>query len=280
MKAKLEWVQRFLKKWSLMVFIITLGACSSTFSGGQWLQNAWDGKKSTPKESRQKTASVAKPKKKRAKQHPLLAGGRWLEEAWSGKKSSRSYQYKKQSGGNIWSQDNPRISKFRKYYSSSKSSIVRVSLQRSEKYMPYIIKTFKKHKLPLELAYLPMLESAFKTDAVSPTGARGLWQFITSTAKEQGLKVGWLRDERYDWKKATHAAALYLVQLKKRYRGDWELVLASYNGGPNYVARQIKQQKTRNYWKLKLRQEPYEYVPRFLAMLQVARRKYPQLYQI
>ena len=266
---------QMINKYLFIIFIITIGSCSSIFSGGRWLEEAWSGKKSTPQKSRIKPNSYSQ-----KKPNPLLAGGRWLEEAWSGKKTKTFKQYRPKSGQSIWLQNNPRIAKFRKYYSSNQSSIVLISLQRSEKYMPYIIKEFRKHKLPLELAYLPMLESAFKPDAISPTGAKGLWQFITSTAKEHGLKIGWFRDERYDWKKATDAAALYLAQLGKRYRGNWELVLASYNGGPNYVQDQMRRQKTSNYWKLKLRREPYEYVPRFLAMLQVAQSKYPRFYQI
>jgi membrane-bound lytic murein transglycosylase D len=123
-----------------------------------------------------------------------------------------------------------------------------------------------------------MLESCFDAEAESRTGALGLWQFNDITAKEFKLDQGVLSDDRLDWKKSTHAAAEYFNRLGKRFDYDWALALAGYNGGPNYVAKQMKAQGVDNYWDLKLREEPYQYVPKFIAMLKVAREKYPELY--
>ena len=92
------------------------------------------------------------------------------------------------------------------------------------------------------------------------------------------LDQGVLVDDRYDWKKSTLAAAEYFERLGKRFDYDWALALAAYNGGPNYLAKTMKQQGKDNYWDLKLREEPQNYVPKFLAMLQVAKEKYPSLY--
>tara|TARA_B100001765_G_scaffold20279_1_gene11634 strand:- start:224 stop:577 length:354 start_codon:yes stop_codon:yes gene_type:complete len=105
-----------------------------------------------------------------------------------------------------------------------------------------------------------------------------MWQFTKTTAEDYGLHVGWLSDDRLNWRKATDSAARYLKKLGKIFDNNWELALAGYNGGPGYMVKEIKSQGTRNFWKLKLRKETHEYVPKFLAMLSVARKRYPELY--
>ncbi len=184
-------------------------------------------------------------------------------------------QYKNQT---VWKQSNPRINKFVQVY--SKNNHVKSCLNRasSKRYLNYIHKVFYKYKLPPELAHLPILESCFDTKAKSVTGARGMWQFTRSTGEEYGLSVGFLSDDRLNWRKATHSAARYLKKLGDIFNKNWELALAGYNGGPNYMKRQMKSQGTRNFWKLKLRKETHEFVPKFLAMLTVARKKYPEMY--
>ena len=184
-------------------------------------------------------------------------------------------QYKNQT---VWKQSNPRINKFVQVY--SKNNHVKSCLNRasSKRYLNYIHKVFYKYKLPPELAHLPILESCFDTKAKSVTGARGMWQFTRSTGEEYGLSVGFLSDDRLNWRKSTHSAARYLKKLGDIFNKNWELALAGYNGGPNYMKRQMKSQGTRNFWKLKLRKETHEFVPKFLAMLIVARKKYPEMY--
>ena len=183
-------------------------------------------------------------------------------------------QYKNQT---VWEQSNPRINKFVQIY--SRNTHVKTCLNRasSKRYLNYIHRVFYNYKLPPELVYLPILESCFDTKADSGR-ARGMWQFTKSTGEEYGLSAGFLSDERLNWKKATHSAARYLKKLGDMFNSNWELALAGYNGGPNYMKRQMKSQGTRNFWKLKLRKETYEYVPKFLAMLKVARNKYPEMY--
>ena len=105
-----------------------------------------------------------------------------------------------------------------------------------------------------------------------------MWQFTRSTGEEYGLSVGFLSDDRLNWRKATHSAARYLKKLGDIFNRNCELALAGYNGGPNYMKRQMKSQGTRNFWKLKLRKETHEFVPKFLAMLKVARNQYPEMY--
>ena len=183
-------------------------------------------------------------------------------------------QYKNQT---VWKQSNPRINKYVQVY--SKNNHVKICLNRasSKRYLNYIHRVFYQYKLPPELAHLPILESCFDTKADSGH-ARGMWQFIRSTGEEYGLSVGFFSDERLNWRKATHSAARYLKKLGDMFNRNWELALAGYNGGPNYMKRQMESQGTGNFWKLKLRKETHEYVPKFLAMLKVARNKFPEMY--
>ena len=178
----------------------------------------------------------------------------------------------------IWKQSNSRIKKYVQVYSNNKH--VKVCLDRAadSRYLHYIHRVFYKYDLPPELAHLPILESCFDTRAVSWTGARGMWQFTKATAKDYGLRVSPLSDDRFNWRKSTHSAARYLKKLGEMFDNNWELALAGYNGGPGYMSQQIKSQGTRNFWELELRKETRNYVPKFLAMLSVARKRYPELY--
>ena len=142
--------------------------------------------------------------------------------------------------------------------------------------MPTIAREFQRRRLPLELAYLPMLESLFGNRADSGN-AKGMWQFTPQTAKEMGLRVGFMVDERLNWRKATAAAASYLDRIGRKFNYNWALALAAYNGGPNYMEKEMRRQRSWNFWDLRLRKETAEYVPRFIAMLQVAKEKYPEL---
>jgi membrane-bound lytic murein transglycosylase D len=107
--------------------------------------------------------------------------------------------------------------------------------------------------------------------------ARGLWQFTRQTAEHMGLEVGAFSDERMNWHKATVAAAEYLDQLGQRFNYNWALALAAYNGGPGTVEDAMRTQRTWDFFQLRLRRETHEYVPRFVAMVQVAKEKYPHL---
>jgi hypothetical protein len=174
----------------------------------------------------------------------------------------------------VWTQTNPRIYQFVKQYKSGKH--VEISLKRAQTYMPHIQKVFKTYHLPPQLGYLPVLESGFNVEADSGH-ARGLWQFTKDTAQQYGLKVDRFQDERLNGEKSTEAAAKYLTDLGKRFDDNWELALAAYNGGPGYIERATRSQNTRNFWKLKLCPETTAYVPRFIAILHVARENYPHL---
>jgi membrane-bound lytic murein transglycosylase D len=150
------------------------------------------------------------------------------------------------------------------------------SLSRGTKYLPMIQDVFRAEGLPLDLAYIPVIESGFKPTALSRASAKGPWQFMKPTAREQGLKFDWYIDERSDPEKATVAAAKYLKSLHKLFDGDWHLVLAAYNGGLGRVQRAIKRSGKEDFWSLSstskyLPRETREYVPLILAAIVVAR---------
>src|SRR5436189_5590797 len=149
-------------------------------------------------------------------------------------------------------------------------------MRRGSKYLPMIQNVFRAEGLPLDLAYVPLVESAFKPNALSRAKAKGVWQFMTGTALENGLQRDWYIDERSDPEKATAAAAKYLRTLSKLFGGDWHLALASYNGGPGRLQGPLKNWRVDNFWKLAekprvLPRETREYVPMILAAIVIAR---------
>jgi membrane-bound lytic murein transglycosylase D len=149
----------------------------------------------------------------------------------------------------------------------------RESLKRSGGFRPQILEMLKKAGLPEELSWLPLIESGFKVNALSPARALGLWQFIPSTGYKFGLKRDLFVDERLDPVKSTEAAIEYLKELHQMF-GDWTTVLAAYNCGEGRVLRIIRDQNVNyldNFWDLyeRLPRETARYVPRFLATLHV-----------
>jgi len=149
-------------------------------------------------------------------------------------------------------------------------------LTRGTKYLPMIQSVFRAEGLPLDLAYIPIIESGFKPNAVSRASAKGPWQFMKATALENGLHHDWYIDERSDPEKATLAAAKYLKTLNKLFDGDWNLVLAAYNGGLGRVQRAVKRSGVEDFWELSqssryLPKETREYVPLILAAIIVAK---------
>ena len=156
------------------------------------------------------------------------------------------------------------------------------SYRRSGLYRPMIVRELKKAGLPEELSWLPLIESGFKTKALSRARALGLWQFIPSTGYKFGLRRTVWVDDRLDPEKATAAAIAYLSELHEIF-GDWSTVLAAYNCGEGAVLRAIKRQKINyldNFWDLyqRLPMETARYVPRFLATLHII--KNPKKYGI
>ena len=143
----------------------------------------------------------------------------------------------------------------------------------SGKYRPYIVQQMRKAGLPEDLSWLPLIESGFKTRALSRARALGLWQFIASTAYRFDLRRDRWVDQRMDPELSTQAAINYLSSLHELF-GDWTTVLAAYNCGEGNVLRRIRQQRVNyldDFWDLYLRLplETARYVPRFLAALHI-----------
>ena len=134
-------------------------------------------------------------------------------------------------------------------------------------YFPLFEQQLDKYDLPLEFKYLAIIESALNPKARSHSGASGLWQFMYLTGKEYGLDVTSYVDERQDPLMATQAACEYFVKLYNTF-GDWNLVLAAYNGGPGYIQRKINSVGSSNFWELHphLRRETRNYIPSFIAV--------------
>lgn len=135
-------------------------------------------------------------------------------------------------------------------------------------YEPIFEEALAKEGMPLELKYLPIIESALNPNAVSPAGAAGLWQFIISTGRGMGLEINSLVDERRDTYKASQKAAEFLKSLYKTY-GDWSLAIAAYNCGPGNVNKAIRRSGggEKDYWEIYnyLPKETRGYVPAFIA---------------
>jgi hypothetical protein len=147
-------------------------------------------------------------------------------------------------------------------------------MKRANRAFPIIEPILKQYGVPDDFKYLAVIESAL-TNAVSPSGAKGVWQFMPDTAKEKGMEVNEGVDERYHLQKATEAACKYLVAAKQKF-GNWTLAAASYNGGMNGVNTKIVEQQVTDYYDLLLTDETSRYVFRILALKEIM--KHPELY--
>jgi hypothetical protein len=142
-------------------------------------------------------------------------------------------------------------------------------IKRANKVFPIIEPILAKYGVPDDFKYLAVIESSL-VNAVSPAGARGVWQFMPATAKEKGMEVSDEVDERYHLEKSTEAACKYLLDAKNKF-GNWTLAAASYNGGMTGVNKQIEMQKVTNYYDLLLNDETSRYVFRILALKEIMR---------
>ncbi len=159
------------------------------------------------------------------------------------------------------------VQKFIDQYCERMRRSVSIMLGASNFYTPIFEDALESYGVPLELKYLPIIESALNPGATSRVGAAGLWQFMPTTGKKYGLEVTSLIDERRDPIKASYAAARMLKELYKIF-GDWTLVIASYNCGPGNVSKAIKRAGgVKDYWTIYpyLPRETRGYVPAFIA---------------
>jgi membrane-bound lytic murein transglycosylase D len=170
---------------------------------------------------------------------------------------------------------NEKVLRYVELFQGRLREFLAAGLERGAQYLPMIQSVFRAEGLPLDLAYIPLIESAFKPTALSRAKAKGVWQFMSATAAENGLKRDWFIDERSDPEKATVAAAKYLKALYRMF-DDWHLAMASYNGGPGRLQRAVKRSGRGEFWELSsttkfLPRETREYVPMILAAVIIAK---------
>jgi hypothetical protein len=137
----------------------------------------------------------------------------------------------------------------------------------ANKWFPIIEPILKKHGIPADFKYMPLVESGLKS-GTSPKGAKGYWQFMPNTARDFGLKVNAAVDERQDIEKSTIAAAKYLKSLYREF-GSWTLAAAAYNIGEGGLRKQMKHQKQDNYFKIKFNRETASYVYKLIAVKEI-----------
>jgi len=171
---------------------------------------------------------------------------------------------------------NQRVLSYIELFQGKLHDFIDTGMRNGSKYLPMIQKIFAAQGLPPDLAYVPLVESAFRPEAISRASAKGVWQFMKGTALENGLRHDWYIDERSNPEKATVAAANYLKTLGVTFNGDWQLALASYNSGPGRVQKAIKNVGRADFWSLSARpsalpRETREYVPMILAAIVIAR---------
>ena len=149
---------------------------------------------------------------------------------------------------------------------------VSTGLSRAGDYLPMIRAKFRAAGLPVEISYLPLIESAFSVKAYSRARAHGMWQFMSATGRYYGLEIGSLVDERRDPVRSTEAAVAYLTDLYREF-DDWYLALAAYNSGSGNVRRAIRKSGSRDFWTLQryLPRETRSYVPAFIASIIIAK---------
>lgn len=187
-----------------------------------------------------------------------------------------------EDSGNLWERiaagttlpplDSPYTKRHEQWFANNPEYMENM-VNRARLYLYYIVEEVQKRGMPMEIALLPAIESAYQPHAYSRARAVGLWQFIPSTGRLYGLKANWWYDGRRDVMASTQAALDYLEKLNKDFNGDWQLTLAAYNCGEGKVARLMAQNRRKGlpttYQYLKLPRETKNYVPKLMAMVNI-----------
>ncbi len=173
------------------------------------------------------------------------------------------------AGFKLEASDHGRVVTARSWYQRHQDYLDRVAT-RATPYLHYIVDEIEKRDMPMEIALLPVVESAFDPYAYSHGRASGLWQFIPATGRQYGLKQNWWYDGRRDVVESTRAALDYLEYLHRYFDGDWLLALAAYNTGEGNVARAVRRNKAAgkptDFFSLRLPAETRSYAPKLLAL--------------
>lgn len=177
-----------------------------------------------------------------------------------------------QDFGLQYNADQKRIAVQKKWFETHPRYLERVS-KRAEPFLYLVVHQLKQADMPMELALLPVVESAYDPFAYSQGRAAGMWQFISGTGDRFGLQQDWWYDGRRDVLASTKAAIAYLKYLHHMFHGDWLKALAAYNSGEGRVMRAVAYNKRRgrdtSFWSLRLPRETRAYVPRLLALAEI-----------
>ena len=166
--------------------------------------------------------------------------------------------------------DNARVRKWEQYYAERPDYVGRMT-ERGGRYLYHVVEELEKRNMPIDLALLPFVESAFNPQAMSVARAAGMWQFMPSTGRIYALKQNAFRDDRRDVLASTRAALDYLERLGVMFNGDWQLALAAYNWGEGNVKRALQRKRYPNapsvYESLRgMPAETRDYVPKLQAV--------------
>ena len=169
---------------------------------------------------------------------------------------------------------NKQVEFYLDFFQNKQKSTFTRWLERSGRYLPMMQAQLKKAGLPLDLVYLPMIESGYSLTAYSRAHAAGPWQFIRSTGRMYGLEINSYMDERRNPVKSTQAAIAFLSDLYDKF-GDWHLAVAAYNAGGGKINKGLKRYKTDNFWDLAqkryLKLETKRYVPKLIAAILISK---------
>ena len=171
--------------------------------------------------------------------------------------------------------ENQRVASQRDWFVKHPTYLTRVA-KRAKPFLFYIVEALEENDIPIEIALLPIVESAFDPFAYSHGRASGMWQFVPGTGKRFGMKQNWWYDGRRDVVASTQGAIAYLKYLNKFFDGDWMLALAAYNSGEGRVRRAVRKNQKKNlptdFWSLDLPKETRAYVPKLLALADIVKR--------
>lgn len=151
-------------------------------------------------------------------------------------------------------------------------------IKRANRVFPVIEPILKKNGVPDDFKYLAVIESGL-VNVTSPSGAKGVWQFMPETAKQMGMEVNDMVDERYHLEKSTELACQYLLKAKAKF-GNWTMAAASYNGGMNGMDRFMEAQKVNDYYDLLVNEETSRYVFRILALKEIMQNQQKYGYEL
>jgi hypothetical protein len=243
---------RALAVFGLTLLLMTIAGCAATRQAGDD-NPIWAADQGTPLMSRSTS-----------KHSYSLSGG-----------ANRSLAGRSITNGkpNEFEFSHPRVDDFVAQFQTNLRGFFSGALSRSGRFVPRMTSILEKEGLPPQLAYLPLIESGFRTHAVSRAGAVGPWQLIPGTGRRYGLRIDRYVDERRDPVKSTQAAARYLKDLHEMF-GDWHLSLAAYNTGEGNISRILEQGRAGDFWEMCdqgcLYRETEDFVPEFLAAVHIA----------